>query len=656
MDGLVEYDVQSDHYIPMEELRAANDERWHAMVEGRWELFGGEDPEVFRARVEATTATIVAGNPGKRVAAICHGGVINVALGAVLGVDAAAVVRPDVHVDLAHVRRSHRRAVGRLAQRTRPSACPKGARMTPPTPTPAPTVRVEHDDRVTIMTIDRPEARNAVDGPTAALLADAFRAFDADEQRDVAVLTGAGGTFCAGADLKAIAAGRGNRVAATGDGPMGPTRMQLTKPVIAAVEGHAVAGGLELAIWCDLRVVARDAVFGVFCRRFGVPLVDGGTVRLPRLIGHSHALDMILTGRAVGADEALRMGLANRVVDPGAALTAAIALARELAALPQHCLRADRAAAHEQWGLTTAEALHVEYVHGAEVLAVGDAAEGAARFAAAPAGTAHPPDDRRPIGILAVTRHLSLPADTGLQPAGERVDCHSGERRPAVSRDLAGREDGMASREAGRPRRRSARVHSAVAIALLCGSVAVAHAAWAAFTGTATVTHADSSGTVNLSIPGAGSTNRLNVNIGPPTGLYPGSLLVPQVSTHQQRVLDAQDGHRDGFDRSTVGHQREPEVEDRTLHYRRHPDGLDRERDDAELHVHVYQQTRTPSAHSKTWGRIKSSPRVAPLAPAAVNYYLLTITLASTAASNTMSASAGITFTFDATQRDAASK
>src|SRR5438876_3648161 len=189
------------------------------------------------------------------------------------------------------------------------------------------TVLFETDGAVAVVTIDRPAVRNAVDGPTAAALADAFRRFDADEALAVAVLTGAGGTFCAGADLKAVATGEGaGRVAVEGDGPMGPSRMLLGKPAIAAVEGYAVAGGLELALWCDLRVAARDAVFGVFCRRWGVPLVDLGTVRLPRLIGQSHAMDMILTGRGVSGDEALRMGLVNRLVDPGQARAAAVAL------------------------------------------------------------------------------------------------------------------------------------------------------------------------------------------------------------------------------------------------------------------------------------------------------------------------------------------
>ena len=243
-------------------------------------------------------------------------------------------------------------------------------------------VTVERDGPVTIVEIDRPEARNAVDGPTAALLADAFRVFAADDSQFVAVLTGAHGTFCAGADLKALAEGRGNRVTEAGDGPMGPTRMLLDKPVIAAVEGHAVAGGLELALWCDLRVAATDAVFGVFCRRWGVPLVDGGTVRLARMIGHSHALDLILTGRGVAGDEAHRMGLANRLVEPGTARAAAVALAHELAALPQVCLRHDRMSSYEQWALSIDEAMRNEYVHAIETLASGEARAGATRFSA----------------------------------------------------------------------------------------------------------------------------------------------------------------------------------------------------------------------------------------------------------------------------------
>ena len=242
------------------------------------------------------------------------------------------------------------------------------------------TVRVENDGPVAIVTIDRPHARNAVDRPTAALLADAFRTFDADDDRSVAVLTGADGVFCAGADLKGVGEGRGNVVREGGDGPMGPTRMLLTKPVIAAVEGHAVAGGLELALWCDLRVAARDAVFGVFCRRWGVPLVDGGTVRLPRLIGHSHALDLILTGRGVSGDEALRMGLANRLTDPGHALDAARTLAHELAALPPICMREDRLSSYEQWGESLDEAMRIELGHAQVTLASGESRDGAIRF------------------------------------------------------------------------------------------------------------------------------------------------------------------------------------------------------------------------------------------------------------------------------------
>ena len=244
------------------------------------------------------------------------------------------------------------------------------------------TVNVAHDGDVTIVSIDRPEARNAVDGPTAKLLADAFRQFDADDASAVAILTGAGGIFCAGSDLKAFGDGCANSVTPDGDGPMGPTRMLLSKPVIAAVEGYAVAGGLELALWCDLRVAARDAVFGVFCRRWGVPLIDGGTIRLPRLIGHSHALDMILTGRGVSGDEALHMGLANRLTEPGDALLEAQQLAQELAALPQLCMREDRMSSYEQWNLSLPEALHAEYEHGMHVLRSGESLEGAARFAA----------------------------------------------------------------------------------------------------------------------------------------------------------------------------------------------------------------------------------------------------------------------------------
>ncbi len=246
---------------------------------------------------------------------------------------------------------------------------------------PAEPVRVERRGPVTIVTIDRPRRRNAVDRPTADALLAAFEAFDADPAAAVAVLTGAGGTFCAGADLQAIASGTGNRVTVDGPGPMGPTRLALSKPVIAAVEGHAVAGGLELAVWCDLRVAAESAVFGVFCRRFGVPLVDGGTVRLPRIVGEGRAMDLILSGRAVGADEALSMGLANRVVPTGTALGAAVAWASELAALPQVCLRNDRHSALAQWNLPVDEALSVETRYGLDSLSSGEALEGATRFA-----------------------------------------------------------------------------------------------------------------------------------------------------------------------------------------------------------------------------------------------------------------------------------
>ncbi len=242
------------------------------------------------------------------------------------------------------------------------------------------TVRTERDGPVLIVTIDRAPVRNAVDRLTAADLADAFRSFDADPDLSVAVLTGAGGTFCAGADLKAVSEGRGNRTSPAGDGPMGPSRMVLSKPVIAAVEGHAVAGGLELALWCDMRIAATSAVFGVFCRRWGVPLIDGGTVRLARLIGQSRALDMVLTGRAVGAEEALGFGLANRVVPDGMALPAAVTLAHQIAAFPQICLRNDRHSLLSQWGLSESDALAAEFVLGQATLASGEAVAGATRF------------------------------------------------------------------------------------------------------------------------------------------------------------------------------------------------------------------------------------------------------------------------------------
>jgi enoyl-CoA hydratase len=242
-------------------------------------------------------------------------------------------------------------------------------------------LRVERDGPVTIVTIVRPERRNAVDSLCADRLREAFVAFDHDEGAAVAVLTGAAGTFCAGADLKAVAEGDRRPVPDRGPGPMGPTRLTLSKPVLAAVEGYAVAGGIELALWCDLRVVAEDAVFGVFCRRFGVPLCDLGTVRLPRIIGHGRAMDLILTGRAVGATEALAIGLANRVVPPGRALAATVELAQQLAALPQVCLRSDRMSALEQWGQTEEDAAVGEARRGRDVVSSGETLAGAARFA-----------------------------------------------------------------------------------------------------------------------------------------------------------------------------------------------------------------------------------------------------------------------------------
>jgi enoyl-CoA hydratase len=241
-------------------------------------------------------------------------------------------------------------------------------------------VRVERDGAVTTVVIDRPEVRNAVDGTTAAALAEAFREFGADEAASVAVLCGEGGTFCAGADLKAVGGPSGNRAEPDGDGPMGPTRMRLGKPVIAAIAGHAVAGGLELALWCDLRVAEEDAVLGVFCRRWGVPLIDGGTVRLPRLIGLSRALDMILTGRPVGAAEALQSGLVNRVVPRGQARAAAQQLAEQIAALPQACLRSDRMSALESSGTGDDAAMANEFRHGISTLRQGGMADGIERF------------------------------------------------------------------------------------------------------------------------------------------------------------------------------------------------------------------------------------------------------------------------------------
>jgi enoyl-CoA hydratase len=241
-------------------------------------------------------------------------------------------------------------------------------------------VDVDRRGPVTVVTINRPEVRNAVDTEHAQALYDAFVAFDADDTASVAVLTGAGGAFCAGADLKAVSDGsmKADPPGTDGPAPMGPSRLLLSKPVIAAVEGHAVAGGLELALWCDLRVADPDAVFGVFCRRWGVPLIDGGTIRLPRLIGQSHALDLILTGRPVDAEEALRMGLANRVSAPGAALEEAVALAEQIAAFPRLCMQQDRLSSYHQHGLPLDRALDVEWVHGGRSIL--EAMTGAARF------------------------------------------------------------------------------------------------------------------------------------------------------------------------------------------------------------------------------------------------------------------------------------
>jgi enoyl-CoA hydratase len=238
-------------------------------------------------------------------------------------------------------------------------------------------VGIRIEDRITIVTIQRPESRNAVDRATAEALAYAFRQFDADPLTDIAILTGAEGNFCAGADLKQF----NNHLDAEGDGPMGPTRLRLSKPVIAAVEGFAVAGGLELALWCDLRVAASNATFGVFCRRFGVPLIDLGTVRLPRLIGQSQALDLILTGRGVSGDEALSMGLANRLTEPGLALDGAFELAQTIAAHPQKCMRSDRLSVYEQWDLSWDDATRNEFRLGMQVIESGESKEGASRFA-----------------------------------------------------------------------------------------------------------------------------------------------------------------------------------------------------------------------------------------------------------------------------------
>jgi enoyl-CoA hydratase len=263
--------------------------------------------------------------------------------------------------------------------------------MTPPAPQADMTsVVVTRDGPVTIVTLNRPERKNAVDGVTAQLLFEAFQAFDTDDTAAVAVFAGAGGAFCAGADLKAVAtgdlerrrdiAGR-NTIAPNTIAPMGPSRLELSKPVIAAIEGYAVAGGMELALWADLRVMADDATFGIFCRRFGVPLIDGGTIRLPRLIGQSRAMDLILTGRPVGAAEALAMGLANRVVPKGTALAASITLAHQLAAFPQACLRNDRRSVLKQWDLDHEAAPHLVYQGGLAVISSGETLDGATQFA-----------------------------------------------------------------------------------------------------------------------------------------------------------------------------------------------------------------------------------------------------------------------------------
>jgi enoyl-CoA hydratase len=247
-----------------------------------------------------------------------------------------------------------------------------------------PEIEVDREGAVLVVSLNRPEVRNAIDGPTARALAVTFREYDADPDLSVAVLTGSGESFCAGADLGTIADGSDAeqplRVREDGDAPLGVSRMTLGKPVIAAVEGYAVAGGLELALWCDLRVAARSAIFGVYCRRWGVPLVDGGTIRLPRLVGHGRALDIILTGRDVTAEEGLRIGLVDRVVEEGEALPAAMALAKDLAALPQTCLRSDRLSALEQWGMELPEALRNEYRHGIATIQSGETLAGAQRF------------------------------------------------------------------------------------------------------------------------------------------------------------------------------------------------------------------------------------------------------------------------------------
>jgi enoyl-CoA hydratase len=253
-------------------------------------------------------------------------------------------------------------------------------------------ITYRREDKIVVIQIDRPQHRNAVDAATASALADAFRQFDSDPAADVAILAGGDGHFCAGADLKAYANGDRRTIAEEGDGPMGPTRMRLSKPVIAAVEGYAVAGGCELALWCDLRVASETAVFGIFCRRFGVPLIDLGTIRLPRLIGHSRAMDLILTGREVRAPEALAIGLANRLVPAGQALTASIELARQIASFPQVCMRNDRLSALEQWGCEEDAAMRNELRRGLATMRSGESADGAAAFAR---GAGRHGDDRQ---------------------------------------------------------------------------------------------------------------------------------------------------------------------------------------------------------------------------------------------------------------------
>jgi enoyl-CoA hydratase len=277
------------------------------------------------------------------------------------------------------------------------------------------------DGKVLTVTINRPEVRNAVDSATAAALASAFKEFEGDDALCAAVLTGAGGTFCAGADLREVAEGRRATVEENGSGPMGPTWLQLSKPVIAAVEGHAVAGGLELALWCDLRVASRDAVFGVFNRRFGVPLIDLGTVRLPRMIGQSRALDLILTGRGVSGEEVLQMGLVNRLVEPGKALETAIELARTLAGFPQNGLRADRMSVYEQWSLSPEEARRNELKHGLQVLDSGESRTGAQRFTSGEGKHGEFARDAQWDDLLARTRAKGKALDVKSEPDVERL-------------------------------------------------------------------------------------------------------------------------------------------------------------------------------------------------------------------------------------------